>query len=494
MKKSLKVILVFSVLMFLFLVFDAHRAGKWDLFTKNQVKQVVNTVTKKTQELSATEVPISKIEKQDHDVRVLIMTTDFASLYHQQVVLSSDSGLVVKEGGKKKTYKKEEKLTYKLGDSHKKVTITDAEGGKVKIESITRKKVIPAYRGKIELNQKKEGFTVVNQLPVEHYLYSVIPSELSTDSQMEALKAQAVCARTYAYNQIANHKYKKYNADLVDSVECQVYNNVPADKRAKMAVDRTKGQVIVTGKKKKRIEAYYYSTSWGKSATGKEVWNTKETYLKSCVQTDHKVKEKDYNLSSEEKFRDFMKNNKVVTYDKDSPWYRWQVSIKAGDLAKCIDTRLASVAKIAPDQVLVQQADGTYKKKALTPVGEIKKVRVDKRGASGVATEISIVGSKAVVKVCNQYNIRQILDPGPAIIHRQKGDVTYTMLPSAAIYIDMETQNNELIINIHGGGFGHGTGMSQYGATVMADAGVLYQDILKFYFSKCEVVDQDSKR
>ena len=147
-------------------------------------------------------------------------------------------------------------------DSRDKITIQPKDGGKITVHSIKRQDRTPSYRGEITLLPKKNGFLVRNSLPLEQYLYAVVPSELSTSNGMEALRAQAVCARTYANNQIAAHRYKKYHADLEDSTACQVYNNIPEDKQSKKAVDTTKDQVLTSDGK--RIQTYYYSTSWGK--------------------------------------------------------------------------------------------------------------------------------------------------------------------------------------------------------------------------------------
>lgn len=85
-------------------------------------------------------------------------------------------------------------------DSRDKITIQPKDGGKITVHSIKRQNRTPSYRGEITLLPKKNGFLVRNSLPLEQYLYAVVPSELSTSNGMEALRAQAVCARTYANN------------------------------------------------------------------------------------------------------------------------------------------------------------------------------------------------------------------------------------------------------------------------------------------------------
>ena len=117
------------------------------------------------------------------------------------------------------------------------------------LSSIKRQNRHPSYRGSMELSLQCGKIIVVNELPIEQYLYAVVPSELSTGHQLEALKAQAVCARSYLYGQLKAKRYQKYHANVDDSVSCQVYNNIPEDTRSREAVDQTKGQVLTSGGK-----------------------------------------------------------------------------------------------------------------------------------------------------------------------------------------------------------------------------------------------------
>ena len=304
---------------------------------------------------------------------------------------------------------------------------------------------------------------------------------------MEALRAQAVCARTYASNQIAAHRYKKYHADLEDSTACQVYNNIPEDKQSKKAVDTTKDQVLTSDGK--RIQTYYYSTSWGKSASGKEVWETDREvdYLQSCMQQDG-GKNKTLRLSEEKQFREFIAKKTDAAYDKDSKWYRWWIRINAKQLSASIDNALQQCYATDPNKILMQRQDGTYHSAALSSVGTVRGIRVEKRGESGIVTKLVVIGSKSVVLVCSQYNIRKVLAAGQQITaHLTKGTAKLSLLPSAAFYIDTIKEKSETIFELHGGGFGHGTGMSQTGAAVMAQKGKNYRQILSFYFDGCEL-------
>ena len=345
----------------------------------------------------------------------------------------------------------------------------------------------------MEIKWTKNGFLMVNELPLEKYLYAVVPSEMPTESDMEALKAQAVCARSYAYNQIKEKSYKAYGADLDDSVACQVYNNIPENERSRKAVDETYGRVAT--KNGQIIVTYYFSTSWGYTADGQDVWNTEEEvpYLLGSLQTLRKnsVKGASTDLSDENAFRDFINSENYKTYDSGDDWYRWSVTLNASKLSERIDSALYNCYLSDKSLILTQRKNGTYVSKPLKSIGKVKKLRVEKREDSGLVTELVIVGTNNVVKVCTQYNIRKVLAPVYEKINRKSGTSvpSYSMLPSAAFYIDIVQSKKNTFFKIIGGGFGHGAGLSQTGAVAMAESGKNYVTILKHYFNGIKVQD-----
>lgn len=436
----------------------------------------------------------------ENKIRVVIKTNDFAAFLHKSVKFTSNKPFRVTIGEQSQIYKAKEVVTYKVKDralKGKKVQIEPQDGGRVKLLSIKRQSIHPSYRGNMELAWEKKGFVITNIVPIEEYLYAVVPSELSTGHKMEALKAQAVCARSYIYNQIDSKRYPEYNANVDDSVSCQVYNNNPEDKRARKAVNATRGQILECGGKP--VITYYFSTSWGSTASGKDVWNTKSevSYLQEKLQiTEESSKEtgiQSLNLSQDADFRDFINNRQCDTYDSQSDWYRWNVTISAKSLAVRLDSSLAACYAVNPGLVLTQTKTGKYKQKPIQSIGKVKNIRVEKRAASGLATELVIIGKKAVVKVCSQYNIRKVLAPLYEQISYQNGNGSTTMqlLPSAAFYVDRGTKDNKTAFRLTGGGFGHGCGMSQEGAARMAEMGKSYQEILAQYFTGAQITSKE---
>ena len=208
-----------------------------------------------------------KGKEKNKKIRVLLKTTGFASLFHKEISLVSDQKYTVAIDGRETGYDGGKKVTFHSDDRQwkgKKIVIRPASGKRLQMLSVRRQDRCPKYRGRIEIAWKKSGFLVYNILSLEEYLYAVVPSELSTSSEMEALKAQAVCARSYAYNQMKSRRYDKYHGDVDDSEAFQVYNNVPEDRRSREAVKSTRGMVLAKGGKV--VQTYYYSTSWGYTA------------------------------------------------------------------------------------------------------------------------------------------------------------------------------------------------------------------------------------
>jgi len=448
---------------------------------KNVQKQAGNT------SLKAEKIPDTM------KVRVLLMTTGFTSLFHEKVKITSSEPFTVTVDGKEKNYSAEKTVTYKASDKSnkgKKIIIKPSKGAKLKVLSMKRKDINPSYRHTLQVTWNKKGLLLTNKLPLEEYLYAVIPSELSTSSKIEALKAQAVCARSYACCQIQSGRYDKYNADLDDSTSCQVYNNVPEDKRSRQAVKETKG-IVLADKKGNVVTAYYYSTSWGYSASGQDVWNTKSkiSYLPEKLQITEKSRKKtgikSVNLSGEEAFQKFIYKTPFDTYDSEAVWYRWNVTVSQKALSARVDWLLAKCYAADPDLVLTQTKTGRYRSKPLKPLGMVKKIRVEKREKSGLVSEIVLVGKENVVKVCTQDNIRRVLGSSDETIYYKHGELKTSMslLPSAAFYIEDASTENEAAFRFVGGGFGHGAGMSQYGACEMANLGKNYKEILKYYFT-----------
>ncbi len=138
------------------------------------------------------------------------------------------------------------------------------------------------YRGVIKFGVfDSQSITPINILPLEEYLYSVVPSEMYSFWPQEALKAQTVAARTYAINKMKTHAHK--NCDLCDTVHCQEYLGITREtERVNKFIDETKNLCIYY--KNKPIEALFFSSSGGPTENSENVFVTALDYLRSVPQ------------------------------------------------------------------------------------------------------------------------------------------------------------------------------------------------------------------
>lgn len=373
------------------------------------------------------------------DIRVLLMTDGYQNETHPKAVLSSDGGLVVSFGEQEE--ETTEKLTVEPDDQRfqEGVIRVKAKEGRVTVETLNRGYGMPSYEGVIELRTTAEGLVLINELPVETYLCGVVPSEMPASYELEALKAQAVCARSYAYRQMESYGYPEYEAHVNDSTAYQVYgNSAPADS-TREAVEATAGETVRY--QGKVVTTYYYSTSCGRT-TNVEAWGTTPSeangYLKSVeVCGAH------------------------GDYEKDLPWYRWKATVSAETLSNLIGLNTG------------------------TDIGTASEIKVTKRGPGEVALAIQAVGSKGSVTVETENKIRRALGGEGYEIEKQDGSVAASaeLLPSA--FFTIERSGDTFVIQ--GGGYGHGIGMSQNGANEMAKQGMDYREILCLFYQNVTI-------
>ena len=399
-------------------------------------------------------------------IRVLLMDTGFKSVFHASadLVLGSGADLEYENAkGKMVGERLEAGTQLAVGpDSpyleYGRMIITPDEPEAITIRSIERSQGTPVYSGSLEIKGTPEGLVLVNDLFLEDYLTKVVPSEMPPSYEKEALKAQAVCARTYAYRQIQGNTYSQYGAHVDDSTNFQVYNNTSANDKSTQAVKETYGKMLFY--EDKPIEAFYFSTSCGRTADA-GVWGTdsgKYPYLRAV-----EVKEGGKSLGKEDNdgFESYIKREDVIAYDTSYPMFRWQTDL--------------------PADVASAQISGA---------GQIQDMTVTDRGPGGIAGELTVTGSDGTVPIKGQSAIRSALG-NPSLIITKKDGGTMTgsaTLPSAFIAIEKRTgEDGSLSFHIYGGGFGHGVGMSQNGAQGMAKTGKGYKQILDFFYHGTEL-------
>lgn len=454
-------------------------------------------------------------EETMENIRVLLKTSKFAETLHRTVTLTADCDFLVQYGnGEKKQealFSKGEEVTINadsdyFAEDRIRVEPT-ALTGRILLTNVDRNQGTPSYRGHIELLRTAEGIAVVNELPLEEYLYSVVPSEMPSSYPLEALKAQAICARTYAYGHMLRAGYPQYGAHVDDSTSFQVYNNITEVDSTTTAVKETYGRMILTAAGAV-ANTYYYSTSCGVGTTA-GVWKTAEAetldYLKSSRLNPESLPQTDggavtagsneipaetamEDLREEEAFRAFITGVHEEDYEAQEGWYRWTYSVKKIDIDRMVETlkkRYETNGKL----ILTLKEDD-YISQNIKAFSKIKDISIVKRGPGGVADEMVIVTDKGTYKVISEYNIRAVLCDGSAKVVRQDGSEVAmpNLLPSAFFVIEpSHNKKNVVGYNIIGGGFGHGVGMSQNGARNMALQGLNAEQILNFFYEGCEI-------
>lgn len=437
------------------------------------------------------------------NIRVLLKTSGYEGYYHNEVKITSDSDFTIRSKEKEVSYNAGETVTitsdYDLLSEGRIKIETSSEDGKIQLLSINRLDGNPKYRGTIEISKDANGLLVINELPLEEYLYAVIPSEMPTYYGLEALKVQAVCARSYAYKHLIANSLNQYGAHVDDSVSYQVYNNIAENENSILAVKDTYGQVIEYNGEV--ITAYYFSTSCGHTTMPEYVWANGQPipYLKGKLMTVEDTEEavaqdsvRMYqNLSKEDNFRKFINETDFPTYDSEFDWYRWNTTLNIRDIQNNINERLAARYNANPNLVLTMTSQAKNGKEAVfesvpvDSIGNIVDISVRKREAGGIITELLITGSKKTVLVKTEYNIRYILAPTNSKIIRKDGSEvgSLSLLPSAFFIIDKVVEDNSLkSITLTGGGYGHGVGMSQNGVKGMADRGKEYKEIVTYFY------------
>ena len=378
-----------------------------------------------------------------------------------------------------------------------------------------------AYRGTIECYRNAGGMMLINELPLEEYLYAVVPSEMPASYPPEALKAQAVCARTYAYLYILHAGLPEVGAHVDDTTSYQVYHNISENAATTNAVKETDGVLLTYHDKP--VQNYYYSTSCG-VGTDAGIWKSgnlndtiymqagrlsRDVYEYKAENTDmeaaseinsvdvrsneeiNKVELAADSLREEENFRAFITSVDKNDLESDEPWYRWKYTVSSIDTDGIL-ARIKERFAASPQSVLTKTEGDYYVSQPVEKLGSIRDISIIKRGAGGVADELLIVTDTGTYKIIAEYNIRSVLCDRTSEVIRQDGStvVPASILPSGFFVIEAgKEQENVVGYTLIGGGYGHGVGMSQNGAKALGLNGASCEQILAFYFTGCGLQD-----
>lgn len=414
-----------------------------------------------------------------------------------------------------------------------------AEGSTIKLNERSGR----TYRGSFELSSFNDKLAVINDLPVDHYLYSVVGAEMPASWHAEALKAQAVAARSYVRFQGMGFQI----AHVVDSTLSQVYEGTSRETASTIqAVDATSGEVVKY--QGKVIEALFSSNSGGMTADGREIWGNEVAYLKPVKSPDD-VSEK--GLFSW--YRVSLPNGKVGYIREDlledtgnktavgSPVMRVKESGTNVRPIPLVQNNVNPVAKadlgtnVIVLEKVVQSNENSWvrgpftsaqlleslKSRVQTPVsGPIQSLKVTGTGASGRVTSISVNGKTVDIRYPDMFrsalgglpSTRFEVDETAKVSVQGSGDAVKERSGTEKLYVigadgqtkavesenffvmngsgTIRTATKDTAYRFTGTGYGHGLGLSQYGAKGLAEQGYDYQSILKYYYKDITIVKE----
>ncbi|MDR1390090.1 MAG: SpoIID/LytB domain-containing protein [Treponema sp.] len=295
-----------------------------------------------------------------------------------------------------------------------------------------------SYRGSLEFRSYSEGMTVVNVLPVEDYLYGCIPIEMPATWPAEALKAQAVAARSYALAQKGQFAARGF--DIYGTPLSQAYHGAGEEhKNTSAAVDATSGMVLKAGTN--LVKAYYSANHGGYSDDTMTVWGL-EDYMSAVPDKMIPLRKKE--LPADELYAwicDVPESYSIMPRLSFATSYRWEKWVTPAEIRR----------RLAKDP------------------GDIKRIVSRGRGISGRVTKLEVIGTGGSVFVQGDE------------IWSAMGGLRSSLF---TIRYKLSSRGEIEYVIFSGGGHGHGMGMDQHGAAGMAGAGYSAEQILAHYYPK----------
>ena len=324
------------------------------------------------------------------------------------------------------------------------------------------------YNGDFEYQRTPGGnINVINVVDLESYVKGVIGWELGGDKPLESLKAQAVCARTYAAFQT---RHKNSGFDVCNTTDCQVYQGTAASNATTdAAVDQTRGEYLFYNGKPV-LEAVYYSSNGGATEDCKNVWGSEVGYLKG--------KEDPFEASVASRIYG----------------YRWTATYSGAELGAKLQAKGYNIGTVTnvyvseftpTGNVCALTFEGTagtktvYRESCRTVLG-LKSMRFTVIGGSGGSTIAINNGSSTLPSLSGAYAIS-----GSGSVMQLDGANPYVITSRGVSPLTQSggASGTSGQFTFSGSGSGHNVGLSQWGSVAMAQQGYSYRDILQFYYT-----------
>ncbi len=331
------------------------------------------------------------------------------------------------------------------------------------------------WYGGFEYRRSTGGnINVINVVQVDDYVKGVLPYEMSPSWPIEALKAQAVCARTYAMMQTRH--YKSYKFDVCNTTDCQVYYGAnKANAVTDQAAEETSGIVLTYNGE--LATAYYYSSNGGASESSENVWKTALPHL----------------IGKEDPYEGMI----------SIPSYTYTETYTFAQLTQLLQSKDYEIGTVCSLYVSKNTPTGNVAEitfidttgKILTISGErcrtifttnlfgknqaVRSMRYTITGGENTSSYYINDAANGVNTVNGLYTIN-----GSGQVQGYAGSETYVITASGVAPLESGNQLEAgSFVTITGAGSGHNVGMSQYGAKAMAGIGYTYEDILNFYYT-----------
>lgn len=322
------------------------------------------------------------------------------------------------------------------------------------------------FKGSLLLRRLQNGQSIlINLLPAELYLESVISSEMNPNSNIEFLKAHAIISRSWLMKMLdlkrdrLNRRNNTKNGRYISwtDIESHLYYDVCADDHcqryqgisrvnevARKAVSETRG-IVMLDKDEKIVDARFSKCCGGKTELFSSVWQDMDYDYLQSLEDDFC---NPYLMSIDEK----QKLNNTILNDYDSEtkdFFEWEVVVSSSQIRENLNEKFN------------------------INIGDILDIIPCKIGDSGRIVELLIEGSFNRIYIGKELMIRKLLSD--------------THLYSSAFEITKRVVHNEILFLLKGHGWGHGVGLCQIGAAIMAERGYKYKDILDYYYKNIKL-------
>ncbi len=326
------------------------------------------------------------------------------------------------------------------------------------------------YRGYITFNRVEDKLITINYVNLELYLYGVVPREMSGSWPLEALKAQAVAARNYALMRLGSHSHEGY--DLCDTTHCQVYGGYDSESiNSNRAVIETLNKTLTYNGQ--LISTYYHSSSGGRTEDSENVWSGVVPYLRG-VEDEFSLGAPNDNwklIMSESEIKETLDENGIDVGDI--------IAIKPVEYSD--SGRVIKLAIIGKEGIHFLENE---KSRAILGYNSLKSTMYEVESQGGVHV---IGANSSSPKIISLDQATIISASGVDTPNRgsDRDNINKMQVFNGSQVKSISNPTIEYVFS--GSGWGHGLGMSQWGAKKMAEEGYTFEEILQHYYTGTKV-------